>query len=301
MLKPVFDAFARALAQAFLPRVIGMTLLPLLAMTALALLLGWFWWGAAVAWMQAALQGWSVLGWLNGHLSVDRPGGLAAWLAPLFVVVLATPVIVLAALTTVSLWLTPALTRLVAERRFPQLARQRGASLASSIGWSAGSLLVAVGALIVSLPLWLIPPLVLILPPLIWGWLTYRVMSFDALADYASAEERRTLIRQQRWPLLAMGVLCGYMGAAPGLVWASGVLFAALFVVLVPLAIWIYTFVFVFSSLWFAHYCLDALVRLRQQRQAEPLPPAAAAAALPPAPATATVSDAAWRDPDARR
>mgnify|MGYP000120745139 CR=1 FL=1 len=31
MLKPVFDAFARALAQAFLPRVIGMTLLPLLA------------------------------------------------------------------------------------------------------------------------------------------------------------------------------------------------------------------------------------------------------------------------------
>ena len=41
VLKPVFDAFARALAQAFLPRVIGMTLLPLLAMTALALLLGW--------------------------------------------------------------------------------------------------------------------------------------------------------------------------------------------------------------------------------------------------------------------
>ena len=209
MLKPVFDAFARALAQAFLPRVIGMTLLPLLAMTALALLLGWLWWGAAVAWMQAALQGWSVLDWLNGHLSVDRPGGLAAWLAPLFVVVLATPVIVLAALTTVSLWLTPALTRLVAERRFPQLARQRGASLASSIGWSAGSLLVAVGALIVSLPLWLIPPLVLILPPLIWGWLTYRVMSFDALADYASADERRAILKSHRWPLLAIGVLCG--------------------------------------------------------------------------------------------
>ena len=61
VLKPVFDAFARALAQAFLPRVIGMTLLPLLAMTALALLLGWLWWGAAVAWMKAALQGWSVL------------------------------------------------------------------------------------------------------------------------------------------------------------------------------------------------------------------------------------------------
>ena len=292
MLKPVFDAFARALAQAFLPRVIGMTLLPLLAMTALALLLGWLWWGAAVAWMQAALQGWSVLGWLNGHLSVDRPGGLAAWLAPLFVVVLATPVIVLAALTTVSLWLTPALTRLVAERRFPQLARQRGASLASSIGWSAGSLLVAVVALIVSLPLWLIPPLVLILPPLIWGWLTYRVMSFDALADYASADERRAILKSHRWPLLAIGVLCGYMGAAPAVVWASGVLFAALFVVLVPLAIWIYTFVFLFSSLWFAHYCLAALAERRAQNA--PVPPPAAA--LPPADARTSITDVSWRD-----
>ena len=301
MMSRLLDAFVRALGHAFLPRVIGMTLLPLLAMTALAFALGWFWWGAAVAWMEAALGGWSLLAWLDGWLGLDHPGGLGALLAPLAVLALATPVVVLVTLTVVSLLLTPALTRLVAERRFAQLARGGGASLAASIGWSAGALALAVLALLVSLPLWLIPPFVLLLPPLIWGWLTYRVMSFDALADYASAEERRTLIRQQRWPLLAMGVLCGYMGAAPGLVWASGVLFAALFVVLVPLAIWIYTFVFVFSSLWFAHYCLDALVRLRQQRQAEHLPPAAAAAALPPAPATATVSDVAWRDPDARR
>ena len=78
MLKPVIDAFMRAVGHAFLPRVIGMTLLPLLAMTALALLLGWLWWDAAVAWMQAALQGWPVLGWLDGRLGVARPGGLGA-------------------------------------------------------------------------------------------------------------------------------------------------------------------------------------------------------------------------------
>lgn len=297
MLKPVFDAFARALAQAFLPRVIGMTLLPLLAMTALALLLGWLWWGAAVAWMQTALHGWSVLAWLDGWLGIDHPGGLGALLAPLAVLALATPVLVLVTLTLVSLLLTPALTRLVAERRFPQLVRSGGASLAASIGWSAGALALAVLALIVSLPLWLIPPLVLLVPPLIWGWLTYRVMSFDALADYASADERRAIIREHRWPLLAIGVLCGYMGAAPGVVWASGLLFAALFVVLVPVAIWIYTFVFVFSSLWFAHYCLDALVRRRGQGDSA----RGAPAALPAAPPSPPVSDAAWRDLDAPR
>ncbi|MES1264605.1 MAG: hypothetical protein ABUU24_03005, partial [Variovorax sp.] len=54
----------------------------------------------------------------------------------------------------------------------------------------------------------------------------------------------------------------------PSIVWASGLLFAAAFFVLAPLAIWIYTLVFAFSALWFAHYCLDALAQLRAQRAA---------------------------------
>ena len=62
---------------------------------------------------------------------------------------------------------------------------------------------------------------------------------------------------------MGMGVLAGYLGAAPSLVWASGAFFPPWFVFLAPLAIWIYTLVFAFSSLWFAHYCLSALQILR--------------------------------------
>ena len=134
--------------------------------------------------------------------------------------------------------------------------------------WSLGSSLLALVAIVLSIPLWFIPPLVLILPPLIWGWLTYRVMAFDALALHADAEERRTLFRRYRAQLLGMGVLAGYLGAAPSLVWASGVFFAAAFVILVPLAIWIYTLIFAFSSLWFTHFCLSALQDLRRERSA---------------------------------
>ena len=292
MLKSVFDAFVRALGHALLPRVILMSLLPLLVMTVAALGLGWLYWDAAVGAIQAALHSWTPIGWADARLGIDRPGGLAAWLAPLLVVMLATPVIVLASLVLVSLLMTPALTRLVAERRFPALARARGASLAGALAWSAGSLLLTVLALLLTLPLWLIPPFVLVLPPLIWGWLTYRVMSFDALADHASAAERKEIFRQHRWPLLVIGIVSGYLGAAPALVWASGVVFAALFVVLVPLAIWIYTMVFAFSSLWFAHYCLQALASLRA---AHPGPTAARAPALPPA-AEGAAADARWKD-----
>jgi len=111
-----------------------------------------------------------------------------------------------------------------------------------------------------------VPPLVLILPPLIWGWLTYRVMAFDALADHAGAEERREIFKRHRWWLLGMGVVTGYMGAAPSLVWSLGFMAVALAPFLVPLSIWLYTLIFAFSSLWFSHYGLSALQSLRAQR-----------------------------------
>jgi hypothetical protein len=129
-------------------------------------------------------------------------------------------------------------------------------------------------------PLWLVPPLVLLIPPLIWGWLTYRVMAFDALAEHATAQERQEIFKRHGAWLLLMGVIAGYLGASPSVVWAMGAGFAPAFIILVPLAIWIYTLVFAFASLWFTHYCLAALQALR----AEGLPasPSAVVAEPPP-------------------
>ncbi len=262
----LLDSFWRAVAYCLRPRVILLSLLPLALMALLAAGLGYFYWASAVAWTREALDAWPLLsgvwGWIGGLFSTDP----RAFLAPLAVVLAATPVLVVVSLLVVAAFMAPALTRLVATRRFPALEQKQGTSIVGSVVRSIGATLLALVALVVSTPLWLIPPLVLILPPLIWGWLTYRVMSFDALAEHASAEERSALLRAHRLPLLGIGILCGYLGAAPSIVWASGVLFAAAFFVLVPLAIWIYTLVFAFSALWFAHYCLDALSQLRAQR-----------------------------------
>jgi hypothetical protein len=88
-----------------------------------------------------------------------------------------TPLVVVFALLLVALLLAPAVLRLVAERRFPALERRGPDSVLGSLAWSLGHTVLALLALVVSLPLWLVPPLILIVPPLIWGWLTYRVMS----------------------------------------------------------------------------------------------------------------------------
>ena len=265
----LLDSFWRAAAYCLHPRVIALSVLPLVLMSVLALAAGYFFWEGAVDAVRAQIEAWSLLGTLFDWLAGIGLPNLKSVLAPLVVVFVATPVIVVLSLIAVAVLMTPTMLALVADRRFPQLERRRGGSFLGAVFGGAWATLVALLALVVSVPLWFVPPLVLILPPLIWGWLAYRVLSYDVLADHASAAERQALVREHRPSLLAMGVITGYLGAAPSLVWASGVLFLALAPVLVPLAVWVYTLVFAFSSLWFAHYALAAL---QQLRAAAPLP-----------------------------
>jgi hypothetical protein len=269
---PLFlDSFWRAVAYCLHPRVIALSFLPLAIMVVLSLGLGYFFWDPALQAVRTLLESSDLLRSVWNWLQDVGAGGLKTVAAPLIVIFAVTPLIVIASLLLVAVFMGPALTSLVAQRRFPNLERKRGGSLAISIAWSLGSSLLALLAFVVSLPLWLVPPLILVVPPLIWGWLTYRVMAFDALGEHASVDERREVFRRHRPWLLGIGVLTGYLGAAPSIVWASGALFAAAFVVLIPVAVWIYTLVFAFAGLWFAHYGLAALEKLRADEAAAPV------------------------------
>ena len=293
----LFDSFWRAVAYCVHPRVMALSVLPLLLMAGLAAALHYFYWDSALEFVRTTLQTtpWldSVWQWLRGWgVNTDVP----TLVAPLLLIVALTPIVVMLALLVIGFLMTPALVNLVATRRFASLERKKGGSFFLSLGWMLGSTALALVALLLSVPLWLIPPLVLLLPPLIWGWLTYRVMAFDALAEHADKHERRILLERHRWSLLFIGIVSGYLGAAPGIVWASGVVFAAAFIVLIPIALWIYTLVFAFSSLWFAHFALAALQQLRRETIANTPPPPQSVipepltvespnqAALPPAP-----------------
>ena len=264
-MKNMVDSFWRALAYCFHPKVILLTLLPLLLMLIIVMGLGMVYWDAALESIRAWIDASSAMNW--AWVWLERVGlmSLKAVVAPLIIIVAVTPLVVVMSLLAVSFMMTPALVNLVAERRFANLERRQGGSMLQSVAWTVFSVVLAFGALVLTLPLWWLPPLAMILPALIWGWLTYRVMTYDVLSEHASRIERIELMRRHRFQLLAMGVVTGMMGAAPSLVWASGALFVAAFVVLIPIAVWIYTLVFVFSALWFGHFLLSALVQLRNE------------------------------------
>lgn len=284
-MKLLLDAFWRAAAYCLHPQVIALSILPLLITGGLAAGLGYYFWEPALVEVRATLEGWAVLATLLQWLDSIGGGGFRSVLAPLIVVALSIPVIVVVSLLLVAILMTPAIVNLVAVRRFSQLERRHGAGFVQSTFWSLTCTLLALLALIVSIPFWFVPPLVLVLPPVIWGWLTYRVLSFDVLAEHASADERKQIMRSHRWPLLAMGVVAGYLGAAPSLLWAISATMLIFAPLLIVAAVWIYTLVFAFSALWFAHYTLAALQALRaaQRPPAEPgLIPTLTALPAPP-------------------
>ena len=264
-MSPLFDSFWRAVMYCLHPRVMLLSVLPVILMGALSLGLGYFYWESALLVVRSHLDSYALVNAVVRWLEGVGLSGLNTVLAPVLLLFLTIPVIVIGTLLLVAVFMTPSMVALVASRRFPQLQRKKGGSFVAGVFRSLAATLLAAFLLLITTPLWLVPPLILILPPLIWGWLTYRVMSYDALADHASADEREQILRENRLPLLGMGVLSGYLGAAPSLLWASGAVFVALAPVLVPLAIWIYTLVFAFSSLWFAHYCLSALEQIRKE------------------------------------
>ncbi|MDO8768889.1 MAG: EI24 domain-containing protein [Burkholderiaceae bacterium] len=295
----MLDSFWRAAAYCLHPRVIALSFLPLIIMVGLSLGLGYFFWDAALEWVRMSLDSVSLMSTFWGWLQGMGMGSLKTVLVPLIVIFAVTPLVVILSLVLVATMMTPAMVSLVAERRFPHLDRKKGGSLTASVMWSLGATLLALLVLVLTIPLWLVPPLILILPPLIWGWLTYRVMSFDALAEHASKEERREIMRKHRSHLLVIGIITGYLGAAPSLVWASGALFAAAFVILVPVAIWIYTLVFGFASLWFSHYCLAALTQLRAQQAVTDAVQAGAPAPAPEMPLSTGPGPSKTPGPDA--
>ena len=292
----LLSSFWRAVLYCLHPKVILLSLMPLLLAMGAAGVLAYFFWQstqeAVLAMLDASVFVTSLAAWLS---AVGLPA-LKTMLAPLILIVVLTPLVVVCTVLLVSTTMTPALVRIVASRRFEALERRHGASFVASLGWSLISCALALVATIVSSPMWIVPPLVLVLPPAIWAWLTYRVMAFDALADHASSAERQTILATHKGALMAMGLVVGFLGATPSLLWSMGLMAIAMAPLLLPLSVWLYTVVFVFASLWFIHYCLAALGALRAAHEAElfvptrPLPEAestpiqtvAPAAGLPP-------------------
>lgn len=262
-MQPVLIAFGRAVLSQLHFRMLMLTVLPFVFSIVIWGVLLWLGLQPMIDWLYAfftANDGFSTAGEMLEWFGL---GAIHTVLVPLIAMWVLLPLMILTALVFVGTMAMPIIVRHVGSRQYPDLEKRHGGSFWGSLWVSASSFVIFLVLWLLTLPLALFPPLTFIIQPALWGWLTYRVMAYDALAEHASAEESREILRMHRWPLLLIGAIAGAMGAAPTLLWLGGALSVIFFPVLAAGAIWLYVLVFVFTGLWFQHYCFQALATHR--------------------------------------
>ena len=257
-------AWGRALLAQFRPKMLFLSLLPAaLAIGLWAIVLG-FSLNYLISLVQTWFEQYDLFKGSSSWLATFGALTLKTVLVPILAMWAILPLMILTSLIFMGLIAMPAVIDLVAKRDFPELERKQGGSLLGSVGINLGSSIQFCVLWIISLPFCLIPMVTMILHPLLLGWLTYRVMSYDALAEHASVEERKSLMQKHRWRLSAIGSIGGLLTSLPSVILLNGGSFVFPFLAIV--AIWLYVLVFIFIGLWFEYYCLDALQTLRGQQ-----------------------------------
>jgi hypothetical protein len=185
-------------------------------------------------------------------------------IVPLIAALMMLPLMIVTSLLFMAVAAMPAIVKFVGERDFPDLEKKSGGTFIGGLIINISSFLLFIPLWLVTMPLYVIPPLGLAVQVTLWGWLTARVMSYDALADHASADEFATIVRRHRRHLTLIGMCSGAAGALPGIVWVGGAAVTiVLFPVLALIAVWIYLLIFIFTALWFQYFCMQALADLR--------------------------------------
>ena len=266
-MKLMMRSLGHALTGMFHPRVLWLTLRPFVIGAVIWFGILWTIWTPLLDLMKDFLTNSFATQWIAKVMSSFGFESLRAIVAPYFSVVIIMPFIVLSILVLVSFTSIPSVLRHVEKQAvYQDLRKEEGGTFFGSMWVALSSSCIFTLLLIVTLPVWWIPPLFALIPPILLGWLTARLMTYDVLSRHANQTEREDLMRLHRMPLLMIGILVGLLGAVPTLFWLSSVFVLVLFPFVSMFMMWVYSLVFIFASLWFAHYLLFALKNYRELR-----------------------------------
>lgn len=207
---------ARSLLFGFMevghPRMLWMMLWPVLVSAVLWTGLLIVLWAPLVAKVAALFQAALSQSEFLARFDLSDAVGLGARIA---LVILLVPLIQFTALLIIGVFGMTAMVDHVARRAFPDLQRRSGGTQAGSLANGIVAVAGLVGLGLLSLPLWLLPPLWPVIPVAIFGWMNQRVLRYDALAEHASAEEMQWLFRARRGGLLVLGALLALAAYVP--------------------------------------------------------------------------------------
>lgn len=271
-MKAVLFSFGRGVASQLSVRMLLLTALPFFLATAVWGVLLWVGLQPVIDAIQRYFADNNGFATSNKWLSTLGLVSLKTVIVPLMALWMFLPLMVVTTLVFVTLTAMPAIVRYVGKRHHPALERRQNASMLRIMWTTVSSLLIFIVLWVVTTPLCAFPLIGFAIQPLLWGWLTCRVIAHDVLARYADTGESSEILRKHRWQLLAIGTMTGILGVAPSLLWLGGVMSIVFFPFFAALSICLYVLVFMFSGLWFTHYGLTAVAEHRRLTAASHVP-----------------------------
>ena len=216
-----------ALGNLLHPRMLWLMLWPVLIALVLWGTVVLVFWTQIAVWLAGLIHQWLTTGWFAIQWEVQDMALIAA---KAMIVLLLVPLIQLTALLILSSFGMPAMVAHVAARSYPELEQRRGGSLAGSLWNGLVALAGMVALFVVSVPLWLFPPLWPVIPLAIVGWVNQRVLRYDALAEHAAAAEMRQVFTGRRGTLYVLGVVLALLAYVPFVGFFAPVLFGLSFI-----------------------------------------------------------------------
>jgi CysZ protein len=223
----VAGALLYGLANLFHPRMLWLMLWPMLVALGIWGTAALFLWARLAVWLAGLLRPWiePTLGYV--HLDF---GDAALIAANVVLFLLFVPLVYLTALFILGVFGMQKMVEHVASRSFPQLERRRGGGTAGSIWNGIVALAGMLAMFIVSIPLWLLPPLWPLIPLAILSWVNQRMLRYDALAEHADAAEMRRVFEERRGSLYLLGFLLALLAYVPFVNFIGPVVFGLAFI-----------------------------------------------------------------------
>ena len=223
----VLGAVLYGIGNLFHPRMLWLMIWPMLVALAVWGALALVLWTRLALWLAGILRPW--LEPALGFVRLDF-GDAALIAANVILFLLFVPLVFLTALFILGVFGMQKMVDHVAARSYPQLERRRGGGTAGSVGNGLVALAGMVGLFIVSLPLWLLPPLWPLIPLLILSWANQRLLRYDALAEHADPAEMARIFRERRGALYLLGFLLALLAYVPFVGFVGPVVFGLAFI-----------------------------------------------------------------------
>ncbi len=236
----VIKAIINALRDLVRFKIAWIIIWPILVATSFWLVIGYIFSDSFSEIIYQALNEIGIGEWLRNI----EPDWIAASIEGLLHIMLFAPLIIITMLLITTIFVMPALIKLVAQRNYPGLKRKHGGDITGSIMNALLASGIFILIWIATLPLWTVGAGILI-PFVAAAFMNQQLFRYDALSEHASKEEIKTICAANRYSLWVLGLLTGFVQFIPVLN------------LLAP----------VFTALAFIHFGLEQVKRLRAENE----------------------------------